>query len=166
MVRTTRAFALVSHSANWALKSAGEVKCRPGMNEVSKNPLRRSTTPLDSGSVGGSSTILVARVPANTAAGSVSLPRPIPGSLSQISRRGTRPSCLSNSHDPSSRSGVLRVGIIRPSMNRECAAVITSTGSNVRDPSSSKILRGGNHKSHCATSPAAQDSRSAGSIGR
>ena len=60
----------------------------------------------------------------------------------------------------------MRVGIIRPSMNRECAAVITSTGSNVREPSSSRILRGGNHRSHCATSPAAQVSRSAGSIGR
>ena len=136
------------------------------MNEVSKNPLRRSTTPLDSGSFGGSSTILVANVPANTATGSVGLPRPMPGSLSQINRRGTRPSWVSNSHDPSRRSGVLRVGIIRPSMNRECAAVITSTGSIVREPSSSKILRGGNHRSHCATSPADHDNRSAGSIGR
>ena len=91
-MRTTRAFAVVSQSVNWALKSAGESKCLPGMKEVSKNPLRRSTTPLDSGSFGGSSTILVASVPANTAAGSVNFPGPIPGSLSQISRRGTRPS--------------------------------------------------------------------------
>ena len=136
------------------------------MNEVSKNPLRRSTTPLDSGSLGRSSTILVANVPANTAVGSVTLPRPIPGSLSQISRRGTRPSCRSSSQEPIRRSGVLRVGIIFPSMNRECAQVITRTGSNVRDPSSSKILRGGNHRSHCATSPAAHDNRSAGSTGR
>ena len=51
-MRTTRAFALLSQSANWALKSAGEAKVRPGMNEVSKKPLRRSTTPLDSGSLG------------------------------------------------------------------------------------------------------------------
>lgn len=36
------------------------------MNEVSKKPLRRSTTPLDSGSRGRSSTILVANTPANT----------------------------------------------------------------------------------------------------
>ena len=50
MVRTTRAFAVVSQSPNWVLKSAGEVKSRPGMKEVSKNPLRRSTMPLDSGS--------------------------------------------------------------------------------------------------------------------
>jgi hypothetical protein len=165
-VRTTRAFAVVSQSVNWALKSAGDSKCRPGMNEVSKNPLRRSTTPLDSGSFGGSSTILVASVPANTAAGSVNLRRPIPDSLSQINRRGTRPSWVSSSQHPSSRSWVLRVGIIRPSMNRECAAVMTSTGSNVRDPSSSRTLRGGNHRSHCATSPGAQDNRSAGSIER
>ena len=31
---------------------------------------------------------------------------------------------------PSSRSSVRRVGIIRPAVNRECAAVITSTGSS------------------------------------
>ena len=56
----------------------------------------------------------------------------MPGSLSQINRRGTRPSCWISSHEPSSRSSVLRVGIIRPVMNRECAAVITSTGSSLR----------------------------------
>ena len=42
-----------------------------------------------------------------------------------------------NSHDPSSRSRVLRVGSIRPVMNRECAATITNTGSNTDVPSSS-----------------------------
>ena len=93
-------------------------------------------------------------------------PRPMPGSLSQISRRGTRPSCWISSQEPSSRSSVFRVGIIRPVMNRECAAVITSTGSSLAVPSSSGIFRGGNHKSHCAASPGAQVSRSAGSIGR
>lgn len=90
-------------------------------------------------------------------------PRPMPGSLSQINRRGTRPSCWINSHDPSNRSSVLRVGIIRPVMNLECAAVITSTGSTAVDPSSSGIRLGGNHRSHCAASPASQISRSAGS---
>ena len=50
IVRTIRPFARSSQSANWALKSAGDAKLRPGMNEVSKNPLRRSTMPLDSGS--------------------------------------------------------------------------------------------------------------------
>jgi len=50
-------------------------------------------------------------------------------------------------------------------MKRENPSVITNTGNNDRDPSSSRILRGGNHKSHCAASPADQTSRSAGSIG-
>jgi len=50
MGRTIRAFAMVSQPVNWVLKSAGDVKSRPGMKEVSKNPLRRSTTPFDSGS--------------------------------------------------------------------------------------------------------------------
>lgn len=36
-VRTTRVFAVTSQSVNWVLKSAGDSKCRPGMNEVSKN---------------------------------------------------------------------------------------------------------------------------------
>ena len=45
------------------------------------------------------------------------------------------------------------VGIIRPSMNREYAAVITSTGSSTFEPSSSGIFCGGNHRSHCAASP-------------
>ena len=38
-------------------------------------------------------------------------------------------------------------------MNRECAAVITSTGSSAVLPSSSGIRCGGNHRSHCAASP-------------
>ena len=46
----------------------------------------------------------------------------MPDSLSQISRRGTRPSCASSSHIPSSRSSVRPVGIILARMNRECAA--------------------------------------------
>ena len=50
MVRTVRAFAMVSQPVSWAFRSAGEVKVRPGMKEVSKNPLHRSTTPFDSGS--------------------------------------------------------------------------------------------------------------------
>ena len=48
-------------------------------------------------------------------------------------------------------------------MNRECAATITSTGNNAVVPSSSGIRLGGNHRSHCAASPAAQLNRSAGS---
>ena len=167
IVRTTRAFALVSQSVNWASKSAGDVNDRPGMNDVSNQPLRRSTTPFDSGSRGGSSTSLVARVPMNAAtptAGRCALPMPV--SLSQISRRGTRPSCWISSHDASSRSSVVRVGIIRATMNLECAAVITSTGSNFAVPSSSGIFFGGNQRSHCAASPGSHVNRSAGSIGR
>ena len=155
---------MLSQSVNWVLKSAGDAKSRPGMNEVSNQPFRRSTTPLDSGSRGRHSTTLVAKVPAKTAVGSVSFRRPIPDSLSQISRRGTRPSCSRSDHEPSSRSSVLRVGIIRPSVNRECAHVITSTGNNDLDPSSSRTLRGGNHRSHCAASPAAHVNLSPGSI--
>ena len=90
----------------------------------------------------------------------------MPDSLSQISRRGTRPNCWSSSQDPSSRSSVFLVGIIRASMNRECAAVITSTGSNRAVPSSNGIRRGGNHRSHCAASPGSHDNRSAGSTRR
>jgi len=93
-------------------------------------------------------------------------PRPIPGSLSQINRRGTRPSCWISSQDPNNRSSVFLVGIIRAVTNRECAAVITNTASSLAVPSSSGILRGGNDKSHCAASPGAQVSRSAGSTGR
>jgi hypothetical protein len=45
----------------------------------------------------------------------------------------------------------------------KCAAVITSTGSSAVLPSSTGIRPGGNHRSHCAASPGAHDSRSAGS---
>jgi hypothetical protein len=66
---------------------------------------------------------------------------------------------------PNSRSAVCLVGIIRASMNREYAQVITSTGSSVIEPSSSGIFFGGNHRSHCAASPGSHVSRSAGSSG-
>ena len=58
------------------------------------------------------------------------------------------------------------VGIIRASMNREYAHVITSTGSSTVEPSSSGIRFGGNHRSHCAASPGSHVNRSAGSTGR
>ena len=92
----------------------------------------------------------MARVPAKIAAGSVSLRRPMPDSLSQIIPRGTAPSWVSGSHEPSSRSSLLRVGIILASMNRENAHVITSTGNRARVPSSRRISRGGNHRSRGA----------------
>ena len=43
---------------------------------------------------------------------------------------------------------------------------MTSTGSNTDVPFSSGIFFGGNQRSHCAASPAAQNNRSAGSTGR
>ena len=94
------------------------------------------------------------------------LPLQIPASLSQSSRRGTRPNCCSRSHMPSSRSSVLRVGIIRPRVNLECAHVITRVDSNRAVPSSNGILNGGNHRSHCAASPGDHTIRSAGSTFR
>ena len=106
----------------------------------------------------------MANVPQNSATPAASRPRrPIPDSLSQINRRGTRPNPSINDHVPNNRSGVWRVGNIRPQMNRECAGTITSTGNNAVVPSSSGIRFGGNHKSHCAASPGAHTSRSAGS---
>ena len=166
-VLTLRLFAFANQPVSWSLKSCGEVNDLPGMNEVSNQPFLRFTMPLDSGSFGGSSTSRVASVPMNAATPSARLaPRPMPGSLSQSNRRGTAPRWPSSSHVPSSRSSVLRVGIILASMKRECAAVITSTGSNRAVPSSSGIFRGGNHKSHCATSPGSQTRRSAGSTRR
>jgi hypothetical protein len=105
----------------------------------------------------------VASVPVNAATPAASFPpRPIPVSLSQISRRGTRPSAQISSHEPSSGSSVVRVGIILAVVKRECAAVITSTGSSGVLPSCSGIRAGGNHRSHCAASPG-HVSRSAGS---
>lgn len=152
---------------NCSLKSCGDANDLPGMNEVSNQPLRRSTNPLDSGSRGGSSTNLVARVPMNAGTPSERCgPRPMPRSLSHNNRRGTRPSWWSNCHMPSSRSSVALVGIIRPRVNRENAAVITRTGNRVLVPFSSMILLGGNHRSHWAASPASHVSRSAGSTGR
>lgn len=106
----------------------------------------------------------MANTPANSATPAASrLRRPIAVSLSQISRRGTRPKRSISDHDPNNKSSVCRVGTMTSLMNRECAATITSTGNNAAVPSSSGIRLGGNHKSHCAASPGAHTSRSAGS---
>lgn len=53
----------------------------------------------------------------------------------------------------SNRSSACRVGTICPTMNRECAAVITKTGHSAVEPSSSGICLAGNHRSRCAASP-------------
>ena len=89
----------------------------------------------------------------------------MPDSLSQISLRGTLPSNCSSIHIPSSRSCVCRIGIIRPTMNRECAAVITMTGSSVFEPSSSGIFFGGTTDRAAPPSPGSHVSLSAGSTG-
>ena len=73
-VRTILVFALSNQLPSWALKSAGEVNDLPGMNEVSNQPLRRSTIPFDSGSYGRSCTTFVASVPANDATPCASRP--------------------------------------------------------------------------------------------
>ena len=81
-------------------------------------------------------------------------PRPIPDSLSQTSRRGTARSWPpSSDHIPASRSGVCRVGIIRPVMNLEYDATITSTGGEPACPAPNGTVTGGNHRSHWAWSP-------------
>ena len=83
IVRTVRRFARAGQSSNWAVKSAGDAKWRAGMNDVSNQPLRRSTTPLDSGSFGGSNTTFVAKVPAKAVTPSARRrPLPMPASLS------------------------------------------------------------------------------------
>ncbi|OIQ80460.1 hypothetical protein GALL_377780 [mine drainage metagenome] len=153
-----------SQSASWMLKSNGEVKVRPGRNEVSKNPLRRSTRPLNSGSRAGASLIRTPSVPANDAASTVSLPvPPIADSRSQTSVRGQAPHPLVASHIPAKMSPALREGIIIASVTRENPQVIASTGRIRSWPPPTGIGTGGNHRSHWATSPGAYSTRSAGS---
>jgi hypothetical protein len=111
------------------LKSNGEVNVRPGRNEVSKNPLRRSTRPLDSGSRAGASLIRTPNVPANDAASTVNLPvPPIADSRSHTSVRGHAPQPPMTSHIPARMSPARRDGIITASVTRECPHVIASTG--------------------------------------
>jgi hypothetical protein len=155
MARTVRVLARVaSQSPSWSLKSAGDANARPGRNEVSKNPLLRSTIPLNSGSRGGASLILVASVPANAAAGDVSFPvPPIADSRSQTSVLVTRPSSLIRAHMPESRSPPWREGNILAARNRENANVITSTGRIRACPAATGTGVSGNHKSHWVISP-------------
>lgn len=74
----------------------------------------------------------------------------MPVSLSQISRRGTAPRDPISSHIPASKSPVIRDGIIRAMMNRECEDTITSTGRTLGFSDPTGIRTSGNHKSHCA----------------
>jgi hypothetical protein len=57
------------------------------------------------------------------------------------------------SHIPASRSPVIRDGIIRAMMNRECEDTITNTGRTRGFPAPTGIRTSGNHRSHCTWSP-------------
>lgn len=107
----------VSQALIWMLKSSGDVNDLPGRNEVSKNPLRRSTRPLNSGSLAGASLIRTPSVPANPAASAVSFPLPpIADSRSQTNVRGQAPHPVVISHIPARMSPALREGIITASV--------------------------------------------------
>lgn len=67
MVRTTRRFAPSIHSANWVLKSHGEPKVRPGMNEVARHPATFSRNHDDDPAQPTRSTSTVAGMPGNAA---------------------------------------------------------------------------------------------------
>ena len=109
-----------SHWPIWAVKSAGEVNVRPGRNEVSKKPLRRSTSPLNSGSRGGASRSRTPRVPANEAASTVGLPvPPIAASRSHTSVRGLPPQAGRIAHIPARMSPPRRLGIMTAPVTRE-----------------------------------------------
>ena len=74
------------------------------------------------------------------------------------------------SHIPARMSPALREGIITASVTREYPHVIASTG-NTSCPSGRPLAptgigTGGNHRSHCASSPGRYSRRSAGSGGR
>ena len=135
------------------------------MKEDRKNRFRRLTMPLDSGSRGLSSLISVPSVPANAAVRSVSLPRPMPVSLSQSSRFGTAPAAWSSDHIPPSRSGVARDGSINAWKTPENVDVITNTGGMPSWPRPNGSGSCGNHKSHCTCLPGSCTRRSAGSGG-
>ena len=98
--------------------------------------------------------ILVARVPANAAAGAVTFPvPPIADSRSQTSVFGTRPMPLISDHMPDRMSPACRDGIIVAVMNREKHSVITSTGSTRSCPAATGTFVSGIHRSHWAISP-------------
>jgi hypothetical protein len=101
---------------------------------------------------------VIPSVPRNPLIASVSTgfpPRhcPTADSLSQTSARGTAPSPLISAQCPASRSGACRNQIIRAAITREYPATITSTGGLPDCPAPSGTSAGGNHRSHCASSP-------------
>lgn len=151
--RTVRALARGSQSASWVLKSAGEANRRPGRNEVSRNPLARSTMPLYSGSRGGASTIRVARVPANAAAATLTFPLPpIADSRSHSSVLVTRPTWEISCHIPARMSPACRDGIIVAVMNRERQRHDQDRQQPLL-PGPTGIRGSGNHRSHWVNCP-------------
>src|ERR687883_838895 len=130
--------------------------------------------PLASGSAGRQTNTLAPSVPRNAWHWSVSSlhpprQRPIAPSPSQTSTRGTAPSRSISRHQPANTSSAHRDGSNNASNHREYPSTMVSTGSCVGlrscpNPTANSI--GGNHKSHCAISPATYAVRDAGSGGR
>src|SRR6202040_1939716 len=91
---------------------------------------------------------------------------PTAPSLSHTSALGTPPSWHSTSHCPPMRSADSFEQIIRPVSHREYPDTITSTAGLPTCPNPKGISAGGNHRSHCASSPGPYDVLDAGSTGR
>ena len=105
-------------------------------------------------------------VPTNEAASIVGRPvPPIAASRSQTSVRGQASQPATICHIPAKMSPAFLDGIITAEVIREYPHVIASTGSTRSRPPPTGTAAGGNHKSHCATSPGAYSTRSAGSGG-
>ena len=78
---------------------------------------------------------------------------PTADSLSHTNAFGTRPQPEINIPCPTSRSGDCRDGIITADSHREYPDTITSTGDRPTCPNPNDTSAGGNHRSHCASSP-------------
>src|SRR6266540_1484550 len=149
-------------------------KLRPGRNDVSRNPLARSTSPFASGSAGRQIRTLAPSTPRNAWQAAVSSlrprrHRPTAPSPSHTSTRWTAPSPSSSCHQPPKRSSVPRVGSSSAPSQRAYPVTPTSTGSwvGVRTcPHPTGTSMSGNHRSNWAISPAAYAVRDAGSGGK
>ena len=74
-----------------------------------------------------------------------------------VGRRATTPSAWIRCHHPANRSSARRVGIKIADNHREYPHTIVNTGSGIGVrlwPNPTGTVIGGNHKSHCAISPA------------
>lgn len=82
-------------------------------------------------------------------------------SLSQISRCGIAPSDMNSFQIPANRSPVIRDGISRAMMNRDCEETITSPGNTLAFPALTGIRTSGSQRSHWTTptSPRIQPTR-------